>query len=93
MFDLFKSEGIFGYPVAALREPRPDVRRGKPVFLRQFDEAPEGVLEVAVDRVIDDLVLLVLALVDVEVDDRRVGGKFLDRAGDAVVEAGAQGDE
>ena len=62
-------------------------------LLGERDHAAERVLDVGVDRVVRELVLLVLGAVDVDVDDRGVRGELLDRAGDAVVETRAHGDE
>src|SRR5579862_4297617 len=62
-------------------------------FRQQFVEPGEGVFHVAQDGEADDFVLVDLRVVDVDVDDGPVLGEFLDLAGDAVVEADADGQE
>ncbi len=56
-------------------------------------EARQGVFDVGRDGELDALVLVVLGGVDVDVDDGRAGGEFVDIAGDSVVEAGAEAEE
>ena len=51
------------------------------------------VLAVADDRHVGPAHLALLGRVDVDVDDLGLGGEAVDLAGDAVVEAGAEGDQ
>src|SRR6202012_646335 len=63
--------------------------RGRPA--ESAPGARQGVAELAHHRELDGLDLADLARVEVEVDDPRGGGEGVGAAGDAVVEAGADG--
>ena len=91
VFTLLVAERVILHPRRDLGVPRLVVGRSE--LRGEFVEAGEGVFDVARDRELDALVLVVLGSVDVDVDDLGGNGEFIGVAGDAVVEACGEAEE
>ncbi len=72
---------------------RPPRGAGGWLLVEQLHQVLQGLADVADDRQVGDLVLVDLRRVDVDVDDLAVLGELAHLAGDAVVEADAEGQQ
>lgn len=89
----FVGEGVGAAPGVDLVEPGLEGFAGSVFGLDDLVEAGEGVADVAEDGEVDGFVFVEFGGVDVDVDDGAVFAEFGDFAGDAVVEADADGEE
>ena len=87
----FVLKWVFVFPGLDLIDPSADVGFFEIVLFAQFDHAAERLFDFSDDRMVDDLVFVVLGSVDVEMNNLSLWSKSGYIARDAVVESNAEG--